>query len=224
MRSRSLLVLVMVLTLLPSPARAQSVGVYAMDSVEAWANWVIDRSQGSIVLGFINVGRYTDPVGATDTVAIVGKVRCRSKDRKGTWISNCVIKDRVRFIDPHDFQFDMLLRSAKVVIRDAGGNHSALWTAKEDAEPQPGWMLQGGERSLVARASLGAPAKVSGRVLGMHFSTKKNQAYAGLRRGIEGGVIFELTEGQRDLRITKRSRGRSLSSLLRAPMSSVARH
>ncbi len=177
-------------SLLSPTARAQAVGAYAMEVVEAHADWVADRGRGWVEFRFISVGRYTDPAGPTQTIADVGKVQCSIRDTRQAWISSCKITARFLPMKGGRFQVDGLLRNAQVVLKDSGMTHRAVWAAKDDAR-DPSWLLQGGERSMAVRASARADATVEGRVLGERFTTRGNQAHAHLRRYAEAGVIYE---------------------------------
>src|SRR5688572_9563017 len=120
------------------PAQAQTAGAYVNDVVEAHADWVAGRGRGWVQFRYITVGRYTNPIGATDTIASVGKIRCSVKDDGLRWVSSCDITSRYLPIKGGYFQIDGLLRNARVVLPDSNTTHRAIWTAKDDAR-SPSW-------------------------------------------------------------------------------------
>ena len=181
--------------LLPQPARAQTVGGYYNDNVEAQANWIAGRSNGNLFFRFIHVGRYTNPIGARETLVEVGKVLCTAVDRARSFQYDCRIRARLLEVRGSNFEFDPLARSAQVRFKQGGVMSAVEWAAKQ-SHPNPGWSLEGGERSMAATAHLKAAALVEGTVNGQRFSNQHRKAFASMRRWSEAAAIYEATNGQ----------------------------
>lgn len=186
-----LLVVSLLGSVIPAPAHAQSVGGYAVEYVEAHANWVAERStRGSPLFRFVSATRDSEPAERPTTIAQVGKVRCSSRSARRSFFYSCKVSGRLLFLKTKAFEFDGALRSARVVFDARGQSNEIEWTGRDD-RLAPVSSLQGGERALVAGASVTAGAKVRGSVLGERFSTQHKKARATLRRGAEAGLIYE---------------------------------
>ena len=182
----------LVASLWPAPASAQTAGGYAIEYVEAHANWSAGRTRnGDTLFRFLSVWRDSEAAGGTDTIAQIGTVRCRSSEDRRTFLFSCKTNGRLVFLKDAEFEFDPTLRSASVGFEALGRKNQVTWIASDD-RPKPDWRLEGGERSMAASAALTVTAKVRGRVLGERFSTKHRKARATLRRGVEGGAIYEV--------------------------------
>lgn len=179
----------------PQAAHAQMVGAGYRDNVEAYANWIAGKSNGDVFFRFIEVGKYTNPIGATDTLVEVGKVWCTSVDRPGSFKYDCRVRARLLTVRASNFQFDSLARSARVQYKERGVTNVVEWSARKP-HPNPGWSLQGGERSMAVSAHLRAGARVEGTVNGQRFSNQHRKAFASMQRSSEAGAVYEVTNGQ----------------------------
>lgn len=191
---RLLLAAFVAASLLPQPARAQMVAAGYRDNVEAGASWIAGKSNGNVLFGFIEAGKYTNPIGATDTLVAVGKVFCTSADRPGSFKYDCRVRGRLLTVRASSFRFDPLVRSARVRYKERGVTNVVEWSARKP-HPNPGWSLHGGERSMAVSAHLKAAARVEGSVDGQRFSNQHRKAYASMRRSSEAGAVYELTNG-----------------------------
>ena len=175
---------------IPGPAGAQTVGGKAVEYVEAHANWLAGRYPGGVIYRFLSVWRDSDPIGASDTIAQLGTVLCRSGDDRGTYVYSCRTRGRLIFLKDASFEFDPTLRSASIQFKALGHEHAVAWKASDD-RPKPDYSLQGGERAMTVSAAFTAPALVKGHMMGERFSTKKDGG-GRLRRGVEATAIHDL--------------------------------
>lgn len=176
-------------SLLPSSAHAQSVGGYISESFEAHTDWIARGSRpGSPLFRYVSVTRDEKVGSEAETMVQIGQVRCTSRASRRSYFYSCKTSGRLLFVKRALFQVDGALRSARVVFRTRGTTNEVRWKGRDD-QPEPSYGLQGGERALVARATLTARATVRGAVLGERFSTTRRKARASLRRGIHAGAI-----------------------------------
>ncbi len=185
------LVLAVFLALGASPARSQEAGAYYSDMEEASASWLAERNGAGALFHFITGGRYVNPIGGVNTLAIIGKARCRLTNRRGTIVVSCRVIARIKFIRPRDFELDPLARSARIVVKDGDRIHRAGWVARNDT-PKHNLNVHGDPRSVTVDAWIRNRARAKGRVLGARFSTRANRAYASISKGAGVGVIYEL--------------------------------
>jgi hypothetical protein len=174
----------------PGQAAAQTVGGKTAEYVEAHANWLAGRFPGGVIYRFLSVWRDSDPIGASDTIAQLGTVRCRSGDDRGTYVYSCRTRGRLIFLRDASFDFDPTLRSARIEFKALGHEHAVAWKATDD-RPKPDYNLQGGERAMTVSAALSTPALVKGHMMGERFSTKKDGG-GRLRRGVDATAIHDL--------------------------------
>ncbi|HYI45631.1 MAG TPA: hypothetical protein VE174_09285 [Actinomycetota bacterium] len=193
MKKLGVLILGLVL-LAPVGVKAQSVGASFNQTFFATSSWVVARTPTTGRYRFINAYRSVDPIGATNTIADYGNVRCGIGEDGRVIVTSCEVTTRIVFLKPDRFLFDPLLRNATVSLTENGVTHTARWTVKEEP-PAPTWALHGDGRTTRAEASLRSGAQARGRVLGKRFSTKNDSGFASLRRGGEVNLYYEAEEG-----------------------------
>ena len=218
---KRLLILLLPLVLLaPAGARAQSVGGSFNQTFMATSSWVVARTPDTGRYHFINAYRSVDPIGATNTIADYGRVRCGIGEDGRVIVTSCEVITRIVFLKPDRFLIDPLLRSATVSLTENGVTHTARWKVKEEP-PAPTWALHGDGRFVRVETSLRSGADARGRVLGKRFSTKKDAGFASLRRGGETNIYYEVDEGTttefyEHRSKTRRGAWRWIGSLVRA--------
>ncbi|MEA2446754.1 MAG: hypothetical protein QOK47_391, partial [Actinomycetota bacterium] len=89
-----------ILLLTGAPAAGQTVGASAEQTFEASANWVVARTDNSARYHFINAYKSVDPIGATNTVADFGVVRCGIGSDGRVIITSCGVTTRIVFLRP----------------------------------------------------------------------------------------------------------------------------
>jgi hypothetical protein len=177
-----------------APAHAQTVGGGGEQVFAASANWVLSRSSHAGRFRFVDAYKSIDPVGATNTIADYGNVRCGIGEDGRVIVTSCSVKTRIVFLKPDRFVVDPLLREARLTLTENGVTHIATWTVNE-GRPTPSYALHGDGRSIVLGASIRSGADAHGRVMGDRFATQKDSGIASLRRGVEAQAVWETDGG-----------------------------
>jgi len=170
-RGSAVLRLIVVAILCPTvaaPAAAEPTSARSASLV--FASWFVRESKHLGTLYFVAGGRQTDqdPDNFDHFIAI-GRSTC--KIRKGQPEDCDGTGARFREISPESFEFDPLLRKARVRVRQGRFIHTVRWVGQGDYEMKPGTDYFGPPQVLTPITAhvglmLARPATAKGRLFG----------------------------------------------------------
>ncbi len=187
-RLSGLVVAALLTQLAGAPGLAQR--PFGSASESASAAWVIQTGKTRGTFYFAEARRSAGRRGLR-LVAIIGRGTCRIQRGRDFESVTCSGRGTPRTISLGDFEMDLLLASARLLVRDERYVHEVTWTGR-GAAPATTQSASLDEVGGAARAGVAREADAVGNLFGQRLSTHGDPyAFADMERGTAAGLFLD---------------------------------